>query len=107
MRLVAVVNERARRGGAAVARMFERDLLARLPTGASQPIERVLNRSLDDLDRAAARSPATRLSGDCGGGDGTAIGLLNAVRARSAQRARARPRNRGSHGQQDPPHLGS
>lgn len=76
MRLVAVVNEKARRGGPGVARMFR----AALP-GA----EVVQTRSLDDLDRVAreiAADPPDLVIG--AGGDGTAISLLNAVR-------RARP----------------
>jgi len=72
MRLVAVVNEKARRGGPGVARMF-RDALP----GA----EVVQTRSLDELDRVArdiAADPPDLLIG--AGGDGTAISLLNAVR---------------------------
>ncbi|MBK6513376.1 MAG: diacylglycerol kinase [Polyangiaceae bacterium] len=77
MRLVAVVNEKARRGGPAVARALK----AALP-GA----EVILTRSLDELEGAARSivdSPPDLVVG--AGGDGTSIALLNAVR-------RARPR---------------
>ncbi|MBL8739813.1 MAG: hypothetical protein JNK04_01930, partial [Myxococcales bacterium] len=91
MRLVAVVNEKARRGGAAVARMFDRDLIARLPREHRSESSVVLTRSLDDLDRVArglAESPPDLVI--AAGGDGTAIGLLNAVRrARGGARAQS------------------
>jgi diacylglycerol kinase family enzyme len=89
MRLVAVVNERARRGGASVARMFERELVSRLPGEHRRGSSVVLTRSLDDLDRAAqalASDPPDLVI--AAGGDGTAIGLLNAVRrAKQSQEA--------------------
>ncbi len=86
MRIVAVVNERARRGGPQVRRTFERALLGRLPSASRNVSEVVLTRSLDDLERLAKSiaedAPDLVISA---GGDGSAIGVLNAVRR--AQRA--------------------
>lgn len=72
MRLVAIVNEKARRGGPAVARAL-RQALPRA--------EVIVTRSLDELESAArdlVASPPDLVLG--AGGDGTSIGLLNAVR---------------------------
>lgn len=76
MRLVAVVNEKARRGGVLVARALSRAL---------PRAEVVLTRSLAELDevaKALVESPPDLVIG--AGGDGTALGLINALR-------RARP----------------
>jgi diacylglycerol kinase family enzyme len=72
MRVVAVVNEKARRGGPVVAR----NLKQALPHA-----EVVLTRSLAELDDAAkslAADPPDLVIG--AGGDGTSVALLNAVR---------------------------
>ncbi|NUP11371.1 MAG: diacylglycerol kinase [Polyangiaceae bacterium] len=72
MRVVAVVNEKARRGGPAVARALKQAL---------PRAEVVVTRSLADLDdasRGIAADPPDLLLG--AGGDGTAIALLNSLR---------------------------
>ncbi|MFO0550046.1 MAG: diacylglycerol kinase family protein [Polyangiaceae bacterium] len=89
MRVVAVVNEKARRGGPRVARQFS----AALPAA-----EVILTRSLDEVERLAkdfASSPPDLVLG--AGGDGTAVALLNSVRnARTSLAARGGRPHSGS-----------
>lgn len=82
MRVVAVVNEKARRGGPAVARAVKKSL---------PRAEVVLTRSLGELDdaaRALVADPPDLVVG--AGGDGTAIAMLNAVRRASKADGTAR-----------------
>lgn len=78
MRLVAIINEKARKGGPSIGRAFQR---------AIPHAEVLVTKSLADLDEAAkavAADPPELVVG--AGGDGTATALLNAIR--TAKKAR-------------------